>query len=65
MNEYKLVIYKEGHLNDYNTPNTIKQMKRETVNDIPPWYQNKTIFNKIQVLGKVYSIKTNAFSQLD
>ena len=62
-NEYKLVIYEEGHLNDYNTPNTTKQMKSKTVNSNPAWFVNATLFDYIKVVGKVYSIKTNAFSQ--
>ena len=40
-------------------------MKQETVNSIPPWFVNATLFDYIKVVGKVYSIGTNAFSQLD
>ena len=52
-NQYNLVIYGEGHMNDYNALETTNQMKSKTVNSIPPWYPHKNIFNTIKVLSKV------------
>ena len=40
------------------------QIKRETTNSIPSMYINDTSFNYITVVGKAYSIKTNAFQQI-
>ena len=49
-------------MNDFNAPNTTKQMKRATVNSIPPWFVNATLFDYIKEVSKVYSIETNTFS---